>query len=143
MNYDSELLLWPRMKEEASNVYINSDELVKKLAIGDKLYDGKIDTWDYQWAIIKAFSGGINVIPSFNLIQNIGFGFDATHTNVANKNLPVINLSLAFEENISGPCFAINDHVYDQAYAKVHFKNIRTWRKALRKALANFPLLGL
>jgi len=41
---------------------------------------GNIDTWDYQWSWTRASSGGLSVIPARNLITNIGFGPDATHT---------------------------------------------------------------
>ena len=41
---------------------------------------GEIDTWDYQWSWTRASSNGLSVIPARNLISNIGFGPDATHT---------------------------------------------------------------
>lgn len=49
-----------------------------------KLYNNEIDTWDYQLSITNLFSGGLSVIPNANLISNIGFGNDATHTFSAN-----------------------------------------------------------
>ncbi|WP_395752792.1 glycosyltransferase family 2 protein [Prosthecobacter sp.] len=44
------------------------------------VYRGEVDTWDYQWAFAKLRLGGLNIVPSVNLISNIGFGPDATHT---------------------------------------------------------------
>jgi hypothetical protein len=41
---------------------------------------GKIDTWDFQWSWTRASNQGLSVIPSRNLVTNIGFGPDATHT---------------------------------------------------------------
>ncbi|MFD1142283.1 nucleotide-diphospho-sugar transferase [Larkinella insperata] len=46
----------------------------------DGVYAGQIDTWDYQWCYTIWTSGGICVCPNQNLISNIGFGQDATHT---------------------------------------------------------------
>lgn len=45
-----------------------------------ELYDGKVDTWDFQWFYTIMCEGGLAIIPNVNLITNIGFGADATHT---------------------------------------------------------------
>ncbi|MBI9061909.1 MAG: hypothetical protein JEZ14_07955 [Marinilabiliaceae bacterium] len=39
-----------------------------------------IDTWDYQWAYTRLSNKGLSILPSKNLITNIGFGTNATHT---------------------------------------------------------------
>jgi hypothetical protein len=45
----------------------------------------KIDTWDYQWTYVIFKNKGFCINPSKNLISNIGFGPDATHTNDVNS----------------------------------------------------------
>lgn len=44
------------------------------------VYDGKVDTWDHQWTYACWRQNGLTALPSINLISNIGFGDDATHT---------------------------------------------------------------
>ena len=39
-----------------------------------------IDTWDYQWTYAIFKNNGICINPAKNLVTNIGFGIDATHT---------------------------------------------------------------
>jgi hypothetical protein len=39
-----------------------------------------IDIWDYQWTYTILKNNGLCINPSKNLISNIGFGSDATHT---------------------------------------------------------------
>lgn len=46
----------------------------------DALESGLIDTWDYQLAFACWIQHGLTVIPSRNLVRNIGFGPGATHT---------------------------------------------------------------
>jgi hypothetical protein len=46
----------------------------------DSVYEGRRDTWDYGWALAILISGGVSVMPSRNLIANIGFDSEATHT---------------------------------------------------------------
>lgn len=48
--------------------------------IFSNLLQNKINTWDYQLAITNMFNNGLSVIPNVNMISNIGFGNDATHT---------------------------------------------------------------
>ena len=36
--------------------------------------------WDAQWQISVARANGVGILPNINLIKNIGFGEDATHT---------------------------------------------------------------
>lgn len=50
--------------------------------------DKGIDTWDAQWSYSILRSGGLSITPNMNMIQNIGFGTDATHTKESGKDLP-------------------------------------------------------
>lgn len=50
------------------------------------------DVWDFQWAFARWVNGGKTVVPSVNLIKNIGFNADATHSFYENDLLA--NLSL-------------------------------------------------
>ena len=38
------------------------------------------DIWDYLWAFAQIAHGGLTATPAVNLVRNIGFGPDATHT---------------------------------------------------------------
>ena len=47
----------------------------------DRVYQGKQDTWDYQW-LFACWSTGMNsIIPANNLTDNLGYGMEATHTS--------------------------------------------------------------
>lgn len=45
-----------------------------------KTYYGEIDSWAYLWTFANLTNHGLTILPNTNLIQNIGFGEDATHT---------------------------------------------------------------
>lgn len=51
--------------------------------IFDRVQGGEIDTWDYQWLFAAWMNDMVAVIPSHNLVENLGFGADATHTTGA------------------------------------------------------------
>lgn len=44
----------------------------------DRVKDGVIDTWDYQWAFHCLVNGGLAVTPASNLISNVGL--EGTHS---------------------------------------------------------------
>ncbi|MDB5120206.1 MAG: protein containing nucleotide-diphospho-sugar transferase domain [Sphingobacteriales bacterium] len=54
-----------------------------------------VDTWDYAWFFTFFLNNGYAILPNHNLVSNIGFGADATHTHhkdCKNENLPVFKL---------------------------------------------------
>jgi hypothetical protein len=46
----------------------------------DLSFSGSIDTWDYQWFFAIIRNNGLCLMPNCNLISNIGFHAEATHT---------------------------------------------------------------
>jgi hypothetical protein len=44
------------------------------------IVNGEVNTWDYQWTHTCWRQGGLSIVPAKNLVSNIGFGPDATHT---------------------------------------------------------------
>lgn len=43
--------------------------------------EGKSHIWDFQWIFALWVHRGLSIIPQVNLVANIGFGQDATHTH--------------------------------------------------------------
>lgn len=61
----------------------------------EQLQSHRMDyTWDYQWALTCLANKALCVMPKSNLVSNIGFGQDATHTqgNSWLANLPVTSM---------------------------------------------------
>ena len=55
--------------------------------IFSQVHAGQIDTWDYQWVFTCWMQGGLDILPARNLIENLGFGPDATHTTMDTPQL--------------------------------------------------------
>lgn len=73
----------------------------------EDLYNGKITTaWDYQWAYALMCNHGLAIIPNTNMITNIGFGEDATHTFI---NSPLAAKPRTEMGEITHPQFIIPD----------------------------------
>lgn len=51
------------------------------LEIWTKLFDeGVPDSWAYRWSLVCMANSGLTALPNRNLVTNIGFGEEATHT---------------------------------------------------------------
>ncbi len=46
----------------------------------DSVAQRRLDTWDYQWSLAVLNANGLAATPSTNLVTNVGFGPEATHT---------------------------------------------------------------
>jgi hypothetical protein len=79
--------------------------------------------WDYQWLLACWMQNGLRICPEVNLITNIGFGANATHTfsdnPLANVQTQEINLPLKH------PQFMIQafqaDHLIQEKFFNVGF----------------------
>lgn len=65
-------------------------------AIFNDMKQHKIDTWDYQWTFTLWNNKQLTILPNTNMIENIGFGADATHTTAESEfaNLKAYELEL-------------------------------------------------
>lgn len=84
--YDVEMKSWRKTKnsENFRSIFSSKLEYYYWRFLLDRLYKGKIDTWDYQWAYTLFVNGGLSINPKSNLVENIGFGKDSTHTKLHN-----------------------------------------------------------
>ena len=82
-HYDVQMNGWQEFKESKSYPHFCDSRYEEKWRVKtyDKVANGLIDTWDYQWSFAKLKNSGLSIIPSSNLIRNIGFGGNATHTS--------------------------------------------------------------
>lgn len=80
-NYDVAMKDWPENKEIWTKLFKDKGLVNQRTNATQKTYQGEVDTWDYQWAYVMAKYDAFAVMPSVNLVENIGFGGGATHTN--------------------------------------------------------------
>jgi hypothetical protein len=86
--------------EEVDSLDILPNYFSNNLHIQKKFFwrtrDGLIDTWDYQWSFARLINHMYSIVPKTNMIKNIGFGEDATHTT---EEDPFIHLKEAEMED--------------------------------------------
>jgi hypothetical protein len=85
--YDETMKLWPEIQYSRFLEYIFRDyqEAKYRYKIFQNTYEDKINSWAYRWAFSCFIQSGLTILPNHNLIDNIGFGAEATHT-ITGKN---------------------------------------------------------
>lgn len=72
---------------QSRKLWKNSKERNHWLKIFNQVNSGSIDSWDYSMSYLIFRERRLSIIPTVNLIRNIGFNADATHTKVGNNKL--------------------------------------------------------
>jgi hypothetical protein len=62
-------------------IFTHSSKRIFPITLLKELVDSKLDTWDIQWQYCNFINNKFSIIPNVNLVDNIGFHRDATHTN--------------------------------------------------------------
>jgi hypothetical protein len=87
-HFDFEIKLWQELKGTPWLKDILGDNRGVEFwqTIFDKCYcNENTDVWDFQWIFAVWAQNGFAIVPEINLIDNIGFGDDATHTKSVNN----------------------------------------------------------
>jgi hypothetical protein len=79
--FDLEMRAWPDLRKSDWLANLLKDEIA--ICYWQQRFDAMVsglDAWDYAWLFAIWKSSGLWIRPNLNLVQNIGFGADATHT---------------------------------------------------------------
>jgi hypothetical protein len=81
-HFDLPMRTWPAFREAGRLREVGCDDEETRYWTGifDRQHAGQINTWDYSWAYACWQRRGLTVLPQTNLVSNIGFRADGTHT---------------------------------------------------------------
>jgi hypothetical protein len=126
--YDVDLTRWRELRDGGwlSSVFPEPKQRKYWRRILDRVATGKIDTWDYQWELACWLQGGLSTIPDVNLVSNIGFGQDSTHTRAGSPLADMPQQPMAFpikhpaavKRNLEADAFT-SRHIYKPFIARV------------------------
>ena len=123
-HFDYQMNLWSEIKEGnwLKDILINDNYVRDWTDIFQSVYEDRIDTWDYRWMFACWLQNGLSILPSANLVTNIGFNAEATHTKNATKKRDTLALeSMNFP--LRHPAFIIQDKQADALIqTKIHSK---------------------
>lgn len=93
-NFDYDLSFWPKWRNSEDWLSNVSEKIERRYwqKIFDQVFAKQIDSWAYPWTASVWYKGGLTVVPNVNLVSNIGFAEDATHTHSKSSkssNIPI------------------------------------------------------
>lgn len=80
--FDFHMKNWPEFtkKYDLNDIFYYRRTTIRRRTQFQCAYDGIVDTWDFQWLFAHLVNSSVCICPNVNLISNIGWGSDATHT---------------------------------------------------------------
>lgn len=95
-DYDINMSKLDSLIETDSATVLSNNKRVRKNIYNNfrRTQNNEINTWDYQYFYSLLLNGYMSIIPNYNLISNIGFGDQATHTFNTNSERALKELEL-------------------------------------------------
>ena len=113
--------LWPEIRDAGwLEDMLSAPSSVRYWArIFQAVYEGRIDSWAYRWTFACWTQSGLSILPNVNLVSNIGFDAEATHTKGRSRfaNMP----TEAMQFPLRHPEFVIRDAQADEFTERNHF----------------------
>ncbi|MDJ0636515.1 MAG: glycosyltransferase family A protein [Xenococcaceae cyanobacterium MO_188.B29] len=130
--YDIDMKLWSKIRDGNWLKFILEEPRTVKYwsKIFQATYEDNINSWAFRWTFACWLQSGLTILPNVNLVSNIGFGREGTHTtDIKNPfaNLPVEKMCFPLQH----PPFIIRDVEADKFTQNTNFS------QALAKRLIN------
>ena len=136
--FDYEIKLWEKneIRERIRDVIADNEQFRSREKIYWNTYKNPstITWWDYQWGFARLLQSGLSIVPSVNLISNIGFGNDATHTK-SNESAVANIKSTEIEFPLKINKFTVVDRDYDRKLFHKLIKNKNIFDRIKSKLL--------
>ncbi|MGI0484474.1 glycosyltransferase family 2 protein [Pantanalinema rosaneae CENA516] len=130
--YDDSMHLWTdqHTKDLIRDLLCDKEQFEAREKLFDSVLKREIDTWDYVWSFARLSQSGLSIVPSINLVSNLGFGLDATHTTNSNSHLSRMKVN-----PLKFPLQHNNTLIADRDYDRYLFRSLYNHKKVFRKIL--------
>lgn len=120
-HYQGDLPFWPEWRSSEAWHRLTPDSVERRYwnKIFERIRAKQIDSWAYPWTASVWFKGGLTATPNVNLVSNIGFGSESTHT--ASADSPHAELPTESIQTITHPAIINQDreadlYVFDHSF---------------------------
>jgi hypothetical protein len=147
-HFDLDMKLWPLVRDgNWLRDILDSDRQAVRYweIIMQGAYEHELKTWDYPWLFSFWLQGYSTIVPNLNLMRNLGFDGEGTHTFDPNSkfaNLKTENISFPLQH----PPFVIRDLQADNFIQKTLYDDldyVNLFKSRLKKFLISQKLLKL
>lgn len=119
--FDFNMKFWPTVREGRwmRHIWPNYTHRAYWEDIFETVYRGNVNSWAYRWTFACWLNNGLSILPTVNLVSNIGFGEYATHTKDRSHSAFIPAKSMRFP--LKHPPFMIRDNQADDFTQRRHF----------------------
>lgn len=145
-HFDLNLAQWNKFRDSGliSSLFSSRRERLYWTRIWQRTFDRSVPVswWDYQWTFACMVNGGLTVLPNANLVTNVGFDQEATHSHHGiTSGIGLQYQSLGLDKSpLIHPQFVLPDKLADLYTFRHHFKGtyprriynkFAAWRRAI------------
>ena len=136
-NYDVDMQQLDALRDDVNfqQRFSSTAEFRHWMKVFSTVRDGHIDTWDAQVTSLFFQQNYLSIYPSVNLISNIGFGADATHTKFEGNfvaNLPTRGIQFPLKH----PAHMLCDMDYQRKRRNVDRVGFGAFRVFISRAIS-------
>ena len=139
-HYDVNMAAWPNTRLQVNALPYKPKQKLHHAywdLVFDLAFKNQISTWDHQWTFAHWENNAVCVTPANNLVRNIGFGADATHTSGSDPEyVKRLQVAQQFVPGSSSPAVVDNRRYYEHMSRIVLGISVITW---VRLYLRRFP----
>lgn len=129
--YDYSLCSWPAFRDQGLLTGLGDQRFQRYWTrILNATARGEIDTWDFAWTYSHWKAGMLSCVPDRCLVENAGFGPDATHTNAEICPLPTPQ-PMTFP--LRHPQFVRPSHLHDRLTQRYQYRRPSPLERLQRK----------
>jgi hypothetical protein len=123
--YDHRMSRWPALREQRWLDGVLKDPVAISYwtRIFDETYEERNSSWAYRWTFACWANDGLTALPAVNLVSNIGFGRESTHTFFRGRVAEMPTQPLPFP--LQHPAVVVRDEAADEATERALFSRAR------------------
>ena len=125
-DFDIDMKPYPQFKKDKKIQEIFDNKKIQSflMRLFDNLYHNKMNTWAGRWLFAILNSDGISITPNVNLVTNIGFTVEATHTksNSVMGNIPTENI----KEIVHPSLIKVNKKADEHTFKNIFYQPLHT-----------------
>ena len=137
--YQGSIPNWPSLRESLwLDGWLGSrSEVEFWTEIFDRVYRNEIDSWAYPWTFACWKEHGLTALPAANLVTNVGFGDQATHTKKPDKEAAHIATEpMCFP--LDHPVTMVRSYESDRYTARHHFGVRSRWKRGIQRLVPDW-----
>jgi hypothetical protein len=122
--FDLDMHDWPKIRAagDFDQYFHKASERYYWKSLFNYVHGGHLDTWDYQWVYSIWKESGLSVAPRRNLVRNIGFAENATHTRSGSLFAGLTDEDMEFP--LEHPAFVLANARCDETEQRIRIRNI-------------------